>query len=246
MSSPAIASLAAAAVALCSANAAAHIRLDFPAPRSAHQKYGPCGALGSVRGDVVTTFAPGETITVRWQETIGHPGHYRVSFDADGQDDFVDPASYTDTYSAPSVLLDEIADAPGTGPYTADVTLPNIECDNCTLQLIQMMTDKPPYGDGNDIYYQCADLVLVAAGGGGAGGSAGAGGTGGSGGSSAASGSAGSAGSAANATSGDDASGGCACETRGAGGASPVAIALLGFSLLAFRRRRLLRNARSA
>jgi hypothetical protein len=24
------------------------------------------------------------------------------------------------------------------------------------------MSDKPPYGDGNDMYYQCADLVLSA------------------------------------------------------------------------------------
>jgi hypothetical protein len=23
-----------------------------------------------------------------------------------------------------------------------------------------MMTDKPPYGDGNDIYFQCADIAL--------------------------------------------------------------------------------------
>ncbi|MFA9472798.1 MAG: hypothetical protein ACERNK_19695, partial [Deltaproteobacteria bacterium] len=45
--------------------------------------------------------------------------------------------------------------------YMATVTLPNVTCDNCTLQVIQVMYDKPPYTTpGNDIYYQCADLVL--------------------------------------------------------------------------------------
>ncbi len=84
----------------------------------------------------------------------------------------VAPGDYTD----PTVLLDGIADMAG-GEYDIDVTLPDIECDNCTLQVIQVMTDKPPYVSGyvpenNDIYYQCADLVLVAGGGpdGGAGG----------------------------------------------------------------------------
>ena len=49
--------------------------------------------------------------------------------------------------------------------YLADyeqVTLPDVECERCTLQLIQVMTDKAPYGDGNDLYYQCADLALRA------------------------------------------------------------------------------------
>ncbi|MCA9560948.1 MAG: hypothetical protein KC583_20510, partial [Myxococcales bacterium] len=41
------------------------------------------------------------------------------------------------------------------------VTLPDVECDNCTLQVIQVMFDKPPQtSPGNDLYYQCADLVL--------------------------------------------------------------------------------------
>ena len=32
--------------------------------------------------------------------------------------------------------------------------------DTTVLKLLQMMTDKAPYGDGNDLYYQCIDLVL--------------------------------------------------------------------------------------
>jgi uncharacterized protein (TIGR03382 family) len=131
-----------------------------PAPRHSSQKSGPCGAGdGDERGGVISTYAPGSTITVRWQETVPHPGYFRISFDADGQDAFFDPPT-----SAPAggdgVLVDAIADKDGTGVYEQQVTLPDVACDRCTLQLVQVMTDKPPYGDGNDLYYQCADLVL--------------------------------------------------------------------------------------
>jgi hypothetical protein len=81
----------------------------------------------------------------------------------DGDDDFVDPASMDELYSNEAVLLDGIEDHPAGDPiYAVRVMLPDLECDNCTLQLIQVMYDKPPYEvGGNDIYYQCADLVLI-------------------------------------------------------------------------------------
>ena len=138
----------------------AHIRLDSPRPRTTELKTGPCGAPGSTRGSNVTVLAPGATIEVAWTETINHPGHYRVSFDADGQD-FTVPLSFTDLTQTMNVLVDDIADRSGSNlVYKQMVTLPNITCENCTLQVIQMMTDKPPYGDGNDIYFQCADIAL--------------------------------------------------------------------------------------
>jgi MYXO-CTERM domain-containing protein len=143
--------------------AQAHIQLTYPTQRYTDQKYGPCGRLNDTgRGDAVTILPPGATITVTWDETINHPGHFRISFDDDGQDDFVDPADYDDFYTAPSVLADNIEDTPQGGPSSFEITLPNIECSNCTLQVVQVMTDKPPYGDGNDLYYQCADLILAA------------------------------------------------------------------------------------
>jgi hypothetical protein len=144
--------------------AAAHIQLISPVQRHADQKVGPCGiGADDMRGPDVTVFAPGETIVVSWTETVEHPGHFRISFDADGHDDFVDPASYDDYYSNAAVLVDEIADKPA-GLYEVEVTLPDIECDSCTLQVVQVMTDKPPYQIGtNDLYYQCADISLVGA-----------------------------------------------------------------------------------
>ena len=66
-------------------------------------------------------------------------------------------------YSNDAVLLDGIEDKAG-GMYMAEVELPDVDCDTCTLQLIQVMYDKPPYGDGNDMYYQCADIVIEGSG----------------------------------------------------------------------------------
>jgi len=145
--------------------ALAHVDLESPTDRGCiDQKVGPCGSGCNDRSGNVTALEPGSTITVRWTETVDHTGHFRISFDDDGIDDFQDPTGYDDIQEIPTlpVLLDGIADKNG-GQYSAQVTLPDVECDNCTLQLIQVMTDKPPFtAGGNDIYYRCADLTLRA------------------------------------------------------------------------------------
>lgn len=147
-------------LALLAGPAHAHINLLSPTPRTTSLKSGPCGAgPNDPRGPTVATFKPGETIMVTFNEFVDHPGHYRVAFDDDGQDIFVDPKSFDDVGGGPGVLIDGIADKQG-GDYQVEVELPDIECDNCVLQVIQVMTDKPPYGDGNDMYYQCADIAL--------------------------------------------------------------------------------------
>jgi hypothetical protein len=138
--------------------------LDSPASRygAGVLKTGPCGVADGERTLNVTYYEPGETIQVIWDEYVDHPGHYRIAFDDNGDDDFVDPATMMEFDSNDTVLLDEITDkGPGERDYVATVTLPNVTCDNCTLQVIQVMYDKPPYTTpGNDIYYQCADLAL--------------------------------------------------------------------------------------
>jgi hypothetical protein len=142
------------------------VRLDAPPPRYAatELKDAPCGTAANGPGDVRTTFESGQTIVVEWTETIDHPGWFRIAFDADGDDGFLDPQYEGDVYNTPEVLLDEIMDGPG-GPYSAQVTLPAVVCDTCTLQLLQVMTDKTANGWGNDeVYHQCADLRLVPAG----------------------------------------------------------------------------------
>ncbi|MBL8607386.1 MAG: lytic polysaccharide monooxygenase [Myxococcales bacterium] len=155
--------LAFAAATLAPSVASAHISLTYPPARSTSQKSGPCGkGAADPRGTKITYFKPGQKVTVTWDETIDHPGHYRISFDDDGQDIFTDPSSFTDVAPRAGVLVDDIKDvAGGSGKYSQEITLPNKECNNCTLQVVQVMTDKPPYGDGNDLYYQCADIVLT-------------------------------------------------------------------------------------
>jgi hypothetical protein len=112
-------------------------------------------------------FQPGETITVVFNETVNHPSHYRVSFNPDG-DDFPDPESVDDVQSgAPHTLVDGVLDEEAAVQQLA-VTFPDLECENCTLQLIQVMHDKGANGFGgrtaeggnDDMYYACADVAL--------------------------------------------------------------------------------------
>lgn len=155
MRAPALTAFTALWLLASGADASAHITLVSPAPRAADQKAGPCGAAGSTRGSKVTTYQPGETITVEWDETVDHPGHYRIAFDDSGDDSFQNPSTPDDNF--PQTLADQIQDRAGGGHYTQQITLPNISCTSCTLQLMQVMTTSVPY---NSFYYQCADLVL--------------------------------------------------------------------------------------
>jgi MYXO-CTERM domain-containing protein len=242
--------LALAAALSLSATAHAHIQLMFPAQRNSEQKAGPCGKLGDARGTNITVLEPGAKITVTWDETVEHPGHFRIMLDEDGFE-FPDPTGYDD-FCDPTVvkmgihcLADNIADKPAMPAYAVEVQLPNIDCKNCTLQVIQVMSDKPPWGPagGNEMYYQCADIELTTGGAGGAGGSGGgaaasssAAGTGG--GASSTSAGAGGEGTGGDGTDGGE-DGGCGCRAGGAGsGLVSASLAALGLLALASRRRR--------
>jgi len=154
------------ALLLVSGTASAHVTLTSPPPRTLDNKAGPCGAAGSTRGSKVTTYAPGATIMVEWDETVDHPGHYRIAFDNDGDDVFVNPNNPDDHFAF--TLMEPIADKAG-GHYTQAITLPTAPCANCTLQLMQIMTTEVPY---NSFYYQCADIAIAEGGDPGGGGGA--------------------------------------------------------------------------
>lgn len=143
------------------------------------QKAAPCGQAGATRGTNTFVFRPGTTVTVAWDEYIPHPGHFRISFDPDGDDGFAVPRCLAncdttqmqiEQNSNDAVLLDGIQPQRVMAPdFTCanctqtQITLPDMECNNCTLQVIQVMTDKPPYttdAQSNDLYYQCVDMVL--------------------------------------------------------------------------------------
>ncbi len=159
---------AAAALLVTPRPAAAHIEISSHVTRHGKgaQSLGPCGdADDGGPGANVYVYEPGETVAIAWREFIDHPGHYRVAFDPEGSDGFVDPVSADERYSNDAVLLDGVDDIADVHDYEVMVTLPEVECEACTIQVIQVMTDKPPYGDGNDLYYHCIDVQLVEGGG---------------------------------------------------------------------------------
>lgn len=135
---------------------------------------------GSARANV-QTLRPGSSLHLVWDEYIVHPGWFRISFQQNGDTFEIPPISNgkTGAGAASNYPTEDltgkvdpgtgsliIADRIAHGTLSKDITLPNVECNNCTLQLTQMMTDKPPYSIdtlSNDIYYACVDLVLTAA-----------------------------------------------------------------------------------
>jgi len=221
----------------------AHITLTDPPPRNspADQKNGPCGkGAGDSRTTdptKITEYTAGETITIAFTETIQHASTYRVMLSSTGDGGFIDPTGYEDTTldEAAGELADGIEDLTPLQPpntpeeHTITVTLPNEPCEECTLQLIQVMRDKPPFtAGGDDIYYQCADIVIlpgadVGSGGASAGGASGSGGADvGSGGVAAAGGTDGSGGTLAGSGGALVGSGGVPSSTGGAAAGGAV------------------------
>lgn len=170
------AALAFATTLFASANSAAHIDLTSPTPRvggipDTYLKTGPCGQQTNGRVEErASVFRPGETITLTWSEYIEHPSYYRIAFDADGDDSFtdrdptgidVDADDPTELEPGPDeIILDYILDKQNgvQNQFSVEVTLPDVECDNCTLQIIQFMYGSSPT---RSTYYQCVDLVLT-------------------------------------------------------------------------------------
>jgi hypothetical protein len=169
---------------LVSARADAHFILEAPACYSEQGDYGdpqkapPCGD-GS--GDTVTetgevtTYEAGATITIQIDETIPHPGHYRVQLAADqaslGADPEVTPDSQSDCGStvidttptlplvADGLLVHESA---FNGPQTVQVKLPDgMTCDHCVLQVAEFMSNHPEIGPGGCFYHHCAIVTIV-------------------------------------------------------------------------------------
>jgi hypothetical protein len=123
----------------------------------------------------VTTYAPGQRVTVRVREENAHVSYLRVSLDLDGEDFPLraqapaGPETQEVAEAAEAALggegllavVREDNDTPGF-VHELEVTLPDVSCTNCTLQVLQFMYDDP----AAPFYFQCADLVLSAAGGG--------------------------------------------------------------------------------
>lgn len=159
--------------------------------REGDQKVAPCEGLP--RSATPYLFAPGTTITLAAMEGIPHDGYLRISFDEDGTD-FVDPKSIAplnpDRYGPGQKCLGTPEDHCGESDFCSDSTvlwdnldphlgidvslgqirewtvqLPDVECDNCTIQVMQVMEDPAgdehgPFDGDKDLYYRCIDVIL--------------------------------------------------------------------------------------
>jgi hypothetical protein len=147
------------------------------------QKLGPCGGVSTDPGKptgVVTEVPGGELLRLKVQETIYHPGHFRVALavldrkelPADPEDVTKDgprgPLSVSakvDPNPKPPVIMDGFWDHHVRQPrqvFDTYVHIPNINCDHCTLQVIQFMEEHPVNKDGRFTYHHCADLKITA------------------------------------------------------------------------------------
>jgi hypothetical protein len=178
----------AALVAIVPAVTHAHFRLLEPTSwiieneRGDPQKAGPCGGTNADYGKpsfVVGKAVGGSKLHIKIQETIYHPGHYRVALavnsplelpvDAEVQTTATEkgPRSVSATIMNP-VKMPVLADglfvhtAAATAPWETDVTLPNITCKKCTLQVAQFMAEHALNNPGGYSYHHCAELAITA------------------------------------------------------------------------------------
>ncbi len=181
----------------------AHFKLVEPASwlvegtRGDPQKLAPCGsALTAPAGqpaiplsNVIGKAVGGSKLHLKVEETIFHPGHYRVALAVNSREELPpDPMTFERTtergpqsvwaviQSPPQIPV--IADglfqhytrpaAPPAGAaaqplvFETDVQLPNISCAKCTLQVIQFMAEHAYNQPGGYSYHHCADLQITA------------------------------------------------------------------------------------
>ena len=150
----------------------------------------PNGDNDDILSGVVTEVTGGSELHLKIQETIFHSGHYRVALSVNSRNELPpDPLTfekYTDRgiYSVWGAIqsppqLPVLADGlfrhypeEGQGasfrpetpmaPWEADIPIPNINCEKCTLQVIQFMADHVYNQPGGYSYHHCADLKITA------------------------------------------------------------------------------------
>jgi hypothetical protein len=169
----------------------AHFKLLEPASwliesdRGDPQKAGPCGGSNTDWGKpsyIVSKAVGGQKLHLKLQETVYHPGHYRVALAVNSPTELpLDPQVTTvDSERGPRSVSAVIQDPPQIPvladglfvhatrptnpppPFEADVLLPNINCKKCTLQVVQFMAEHAFNNPGGYSYHHCADLQITA------------------------------------------------------------------------------------
>jgi hypothetical protein len=128
---------------------------------------------------IVTKAVGGSKLHIKVQETVYHPGHYRISLAVNSRAELpADPeVTLRDSEKGPqsvsAVIMNPVRPpvlVDGLWPHQAkmadaletDITLPNINCAKCTLQIAQFMAEHGRNKDGDFTYHHCADLNITA------------------------------------------------------------------------------------
>jgi hypothetical protein len=178
-----------ASIAFVAPVARAHFRLIEPASWVVEnklgdpQKLGPCGGTGTDADQLtnaVTKVQGGTMLHIKVQETVFHPGFYRIALAVNSRAEIPpDPEAITTTApdGSPRSVAAKIVYPPqipvladGLFQHTAkavdawetDVLLPNITCTKCTLQIAEFMANHPLNKPGDFTYHHCADLAITA------------------------------------------------------------------------------------
>ena len=175
-----------------------HFKLLEPAPslvtndRGDPQKAGPCGGTNTDWGTpswAITQVVGGQNLHLKIQETVYHPGHYRVALAVNSPAELpLDPVTTTrDSERGPWSVSAEIQDPPQIpvladglfvhssfdsegqptrpqgrlDPWEADIRLPNISCEKCILQVVQHMDEHAFNNPGGYSYHKCAHLQIT-------------------------------------------------------------------------------------
>ncbi len=169
--------------ALASSPAQAHFKLVAPEAFSQQnalgdpQKAPPCGGAGVVPTGAVTSYEEGSLITITIDETITHPGHYRVQIAQDEASIPENPPVTPGSTACGSTVIDQDPTMPlladgelvhtsaFAGPQTFQVQLPpGFTCNQCVLQVAEFMSNHGLNNPGGCFYQHCATVNIVAAG----------------------------------------------------------------------------------
>jgi hypothetical protein len=154
------------------------------------QKIGPCGGVSAnpgrgtpanpgVPSGAVTELKGGATMNLLVQETIFHPGHYRVALARTAAQLPPDPMVTTQQTEKGVRSASAVIQNPPVAPVLADglfvhterpmgnfegpIEIPNIDCKGCVLQVIEMMFEHPGIAvDGGFTYHHCANVNITA------------------------------------------------------------------------------------
>lgn len=146
--------------------AEAHSRFSCPAARnpSTGIKAGPCGnEEGQLTVPAPVEVVPGP-LTILLEESITHRGApWRIALSREGEDVYDE-----------CVLVDHVPHNDRSQPTNADMTpyyltinIPDVDCQNCSLQMANMMTDKindlscTYPGSCFSVYHSCANVRIL-------------------------------------------------------------------------------------